>query len=344
MPPRADLSFAVLDDSVFNSKVSETITSVSKIETNASKTSKDSLEKPKTVRSSASIIEDWESDSEDKMCLSLKKPKAVVSAGEGNRNNDVKSSACNVDSQGRLNTMASAIICLANNQKFNFSKYIFDNMVKNLEAGVKFFTFPRFVQVFMNHQVENKRVFWIITPLFKTMMVQAPKEMDEGAEVPTNSHHTPIVTQPSSSQPQKKQISRRKQRQKLSTMASAIICLANNQKFNFSKYIFDNMVKNLEAGVKFFTFPRFVQVFMNHQVEEAKIKEETKAETEVPHTKRQTKESVPTTSNDPLPSGEDRMQLTELMNLFTHLQKQVLDLEKAKTAQAKEIADLKKRV
>nr|GEW04433.1 retrotransposon protein, putative, unclassified [Tanacetum cinerariifolium] len=32
-----------------------------------------------------------------------------------------------------------------------------------------------------------------------------------------------------------------------STMASTIICLPNNQKFNFSKYIFDNLKKNLEA-------------------------------------------------------------------------------------------------
>nr|GEW03506.1 uncharacterized mitochondrial protein AtMg00810-like [Tanacetum cinerariifolium] len=38
MPPRADLSFAGLDNSVFKSKVSEAITSVPKIETNASKT------------------------------------------------------------------------------------------------------------------------------------------------------------------------------------------------------------------------------------------------------------------------------------------------------------------
>nr|GFA92291.1 hypothetical protein [Tanacetum cinerariifolium] len=52
----------------------------------------------------------------------------------------------------------------------------------------------------------------------------------------------------------------------------------------------------------------------------------------------------PTPSNDPLPSGEDRMQLTELMNLCTNLQKHVLDLENAKTAQAKEIVDLKNRV
>ncbi|GKA06720.1 hypothetical protein Tco_0685944, partial [Tanacetum coccineum] len=33
-----------------------------------------------------------------------------------------------------------------------------------------------------------------------------------------------------------------------STMASAIICLATNQTFNFSKYIFDNLVKHLEGG------------------------------------------------------------------------------------------------
>nr|GEV72950.1 copia protein [Tanacetum cinerariifolium] len=120
----------------------------------------------------------------------------------------------------------------------------------------------------------------IITPLFETIMVQAPEEVSKGSEVPTDTHHTPIVTQPSSSQPQKKQKSRKKQRKEI----------------------------------------------------------------EVPHTEPQTEKSIPTTSNDPLPCGEDRMQLAELMNLCTNLQKQVLDLEKAKTAQVKETADLKKRV
>ncbi|GJR77455.1 hypothetical protein Tco_0089820 [Tanacetum coccineum] len=64
-PSRADLSFARLDDSVYKSKVSETITSKDSLETTASETSKDSLEKPKTVRPSAPIIEEWESDSDD---------------------------------------------------------------------------------------------------------------------------------------------------------------------------------------------------------------------------------------------------------------------------------------
>nr|GEW26703.1 retrovirus-related Pol polyprotein from transposon TNT 1-94 [Tanacetum cinerariifolium] len=42
----------------------------------------------------------------------------------------------------------------------------------------------------------------------------------------------------------------------MSTMASAIIFLATNQEFNFSKYIFDNMVKNLESINKFLMYPR----------------------------------------------------------------------------------------
>ncbi|GJV47997.1 hypothetical protein Tco_1438209 [Tanacetum coccineum] len=56
------------------------------------------------------------------------------------------------------------------------------------------------------------------------------------------------------------------------------------------------------------------------------------------------KEHVYTHSYDPPQSVEDRLQLIELMSLCTSLQEKVLDLEKAKTAQAKEIASLKKRV
>ncbi|GJS92904.1 ribonuclease H-like domain-containing protein [Tanacetum coccineum] len=57
-PTRADLSFAGLDDSMYKSKVSETIIRVPNVETTASKTSKTSLEKPKTVKPSAPIIKD----------------------------------------------------------------------------------------------------------------------------------------------------------------------------------------------------------------------------------------------------------------------------------------------
>ncbi|GJR59487.1 hypothetical protein Tco_1501649 [Tanacetum coccineum] len=62
---RPDLSFAGLDDSVYKTNVSETITSVPRNESTASKSSKDSLEQPKDVRPSAPIIEEWESNSDD---------------------------------------------------------------------------------------------------------------------------------------------------------------------------------------------------------------------------------------------------------------------------------------
>ncbi|GJS83680.1 putative ribonuclease H-like domain-containing protein [Tanacetum coccineum] len=55
-------------------------------------------------------------------------------------------------------------------------------------------------------------------------------------------------------------------------------------------------------------------------------------------------EHVSTPSYDPSQSGKDRLQLTKLMSLCTSLQEKVLNLEKAKTAQAKEIVSLKKRV
>nr|GEW08981.1 hypothetical protein [Tanacetum cinerariifolium] len=179
-------------------------------------------------------------------------------------------------------TMASVIICLATNQKFNFLKYIFDNMVKYLDDGVKFLMYPRFVQVFLDNQVKGmdrhnaifvisshtKKVFANIkrerkdfsrkvTPLFESMIVQASKDMGEGSKIPTDPYYTPIVTQPSSSPSQKKQKLRRKLRKEIEVSSPS---------------------------------------------------------SEIPN-----EEGVPKTSNDPLPSEE-------------------------KTAQAKEIASLKKRV
>ncbi|GKC34920.1 hypothetical protein Tco_1047304 [Tanacetum coccineum] len=99
-------------------------------------------------------------------------------------------------------TMASIIIYLATNQKFNFSKYIFESMVTNVEnVSGKFLMYLRFVQ---EYEEGRKRFFWKVTPLFPTMMVQAQEEMGKGLANPTDPHHTPIITQPSTSQPQKK--------------------------------------------------------------------------------------------------------------------------------------------
>nr|GFC84653.1 hypothetical protein [Tanacetum cinerariifolium] len=39
---------------------------------------------------------------------------------------------------------------------------------------------------------------------------------------------------------------------KLTAMASAVICRSKGQKFNFSKYIFDSLVRNVDSSSKFY--------------------------------------------------------------------------------------------
>ncbi|GKA88513.1 hypothetical protein Tco_0810277 [Tanacetum coccineum] len=206
-------------------------------------------------------------------------------------------------------SMASLIICLATNQKFNLSKYIFDAMVKHLDGGVKFLLYPRFLQVFINQQLGNmsthkkifvnpfhtKKVFanmkragkdfsGRITPLFDTMMVQPVEEMGEDSDHPTDSTPIPIIDQPSSSsQPKKDKPSKKAQRQ------------------------------------------------------EAEVPQDEAELISPPPPPAPHRRGVPTPSNDPQASGEDSMKLTDLMVLCNKLQTQVLDLQKAKDAQAKEI-------
>ncbi|GJZ63350.1 hypothetical protein Tco_0619771 [Tanacetum coccineum] len=119
--------------------------------------------------------------------------------------------------------IASAIICLATNQKFNFSKLIYDGMLRNLDnPKKKFLMFPRFLMVFLNNQIElcepfndvyitpahtlkvfsnmsRKGVKFLekVTPLFDSMLVphQAPK--GEGLKKTTKPQPTPSPTQPS---------------------------------------------------------------------------------------------------------------------------------------------------
>ncbi|GKB23942.1 hypothetical protein Tco_0863343 [Tanacetum coccineum] len=107
-----------------------------------------------------------------------------------------------------------------------------------------------------------------------------------------------------------------------STMAAAIICLAINQKHNFSKYIFESMVKNLDNAGKFLMYPR----------------RSKRKDTEVPQ------HSDPINVADEAVNEEPSMQLKELMDFCTKLQQRVLDLENTKTAQAQEITSLKLKV
>nr|GEX68904.1 hypothetical protein [Tanacetum cinerariifolium] len=51
-----------------------------------------------------------------------------------------------------------------------------------------------------------------------------------------------------------------------SLMASAVICLSSGRKFNFSKYIFDSLVRNVDNLTKFYMYPRFLQLMIRKQI------------------------------------------------------------------------------
>ncbi|GJV16068.1 hypothetical protein Tco_1361391 [Tanacetum coccineum] len=51
--------------------------------------------------------------------------------------------------------IATAVICLTTNQKYNFSKLVFDGMMRHLDAKKKFVMYPRFISVFLDKQLKN---------------------------------------------------------------------------------------------------------------------------------------------------------------------------------------------
>nr|GEU66743.1 hypothetical protein [Tanacetum cinerariifolium] len=119
--------------------------------------------------------------------------------------------------------IASAVICLAINQKFNFSKLIFDGMLRNLDTlKKKFLMYLRFLMMFLNNQIElgetfndvyttpdyNLKVFTNmsrkgvkfsgkITPLFPNMLTHTVVEEGKGSGASTEPQPTPSPTYPS---------------------------------------------------------------------------------------------------------------------------------------------------
>ncbi|GJT99185.1 hypothetical protein Tco_1094703 [Tanacetum coccineum] len=235
-------------------------------------------------------------------------------------------------------TMASAIICLATNQKFNFLKYIIESMVKNLKNVCgKFLMYPRSVQVFLEKQLERmsnhkriyvtpyhtKKIFGNIrrvekgfsgreTPLFETIVVQHQEEIGEGSANPTNPHHTPTIIQPSTSQSQKKQKPRRPKRK--------------DTKIPQSSGPTDNVAYKVVNKEMDGSLERAATTATSLDAEQDRGSGPRRQET-IGNTIAQT-----------------RLKLKELIEFSTKLQQSVLDLENTKTAQAQEITSLKLRV
>ncbi|GJR38122.1 hypothetical protein Tco_1213806 [Tanacetum coccineum] len=112
--------------------------------------------------------------------------------------------------------IATAVICLTSNQKYNFSKLIFDGMLRHLDAKKKFVMYPRFISIFLGKQLTNVSVpldhfpvntltskvfsFMVkkgkhfsgkVTPLFATMLVQPTQDEGASSERPSEALPTP---------------------------------------------------------------------------------------------------------------------------------------------------------
>ncbi|GJU27311.1 hypothetical protein Tco_1165932, partial [Tanacetum coccineum] len=279
--------------------------------------------------------------------------------------------------------VASAIICLATKQKFNFSKFIFESMVKNLDNVGKFLMYPRFVQVFLDKQLEGmsnhnriyvtpshtKKNFGNMirvgkgfsgreTPLFPIMVVHNLEEIGEGSVIPTDPHHTPTFIQPSP-QLQKNQKPRRPKKKDTQVPQSSVPSdnVADEAVY---KELDDSLVRAVTTASSLEVEQdsgNIIKTRSKATPNEAGSQGTTsgggpKRQETMGDTIAQTRfENVSKLSDDPLlargntlRSGEDSLKLNELMELCTNLQQRVLDLETTKTTQVNEIASLKKRV
>ncbi|GJY24245.1 putative ribonuclease H-like domain-containing protein, partial [Tanacetum coccineum] len=59
--------------------------------------------------------------------------------------------------------IATALICLSTGRVYNFSKLIFDGMMANLKNKKKFLMYPRFLQIILNIQTENKHPYLAVS-------------------------------------------------------------------------------------------------------------------------------------------------------------------------------------
>ncbi|GJS93584.1 putative ribonuclease H-like domain-containing protein [Tanacetum coccineum] len=274
---------------------------------------------------------------------------------------------------------------LEDEEEIQLFKLNFESMMKNLDNLFgKFLMYPRFVQVFLEQQLEflstHKRIYvepthtkkifanmrrvgkgfsGRVTPLFPTMVEKNQAEMGEGLANPTDPHHTPTITQPSTSQPQKTQKPRKPKRKNTQVP----------QPSGSSEHVADEAVYK-ELGDSLVRAATTASSLEAEQDSGNITKTRSKAtpnessslgttsgggprcQETIGDTIAQTRfENVSKLSNDSLlargntlQSDEDRLKLNELMELCTTLQKKVLDLEKTKTTQANEIASLKRRV
>ncbi|GJU94179.1 putative ribonuclease H-like domain-containing protein [Tanacetum coccineum] len=107
--------------------------------------------------------------------------------------------------------IATALVCLATNRTYNFSKMIFDGMMRNVKSkGNKFLMYPRFIETLLKiSQIKHTETYTVpfhTQKVFTTLRVNSPSfsgrhvelfesmivPQGEGSGNPTEPHHTPL--------------------------------------------------------------------------------------------------------------------------------------------------------
>nr|GEY07861.1 hypothetical protein [Tanacetum cinerariifolium] len=124
-----------------------------------------------------------------------------------------------------------------------------------------------------------------------------------------------------------------------------------SQKFNFSKYIFESLVRNVDSSSKFYMYPRFIQLIIQNQLEE-------QAQDDIDDAAAQGADTAvkgddvhepsilsPTLPTPPPQQSQDLPSISQdALDACAALTRRVEHLEYDKVAQALEITKLKRRV
>ncbi|GJY56759.1 putative ribonuclease H-like domain-containing protein [Tanacetum coccineum] len=221
-------------------------------------------------------------------------------------------------------------------EKLTFYKPYFSSQWKNLDSSKKFLMYPRFLQLFLNKQIENlskvnvvydtpshtkkilanmrrqgKDFSGTVTPLFSSMLEQQA-DMGEGSDEAIHEKRGDSV-------------------ERTATTATS----------SDTEQDSGNITRTQSTVIHNIPLPR--EIGSGGRPRPQETMGDRPAQTKFESLSKQSYDSPLGGVNTPR-SDEDRIELKELMETCTKLSERVLDLEITKTAQAKEIANLKKRV
>nr|GEX28755.1 hypothetical protein [Tanacetum cinerariifolium] len=151
-----------------------------------------------------------------------------------------------------------------------------------------------------------------------------------------------------------------------SAMASTVICLSTGRKFNFSKYIFERIVRNVDSSSKFYMYPRRVgkgfsrvetplfagMLVIGENVEEEDVQEQSIPSPTLPPHPPQDLPSTSSVQPTPPPSPQPQPLVADFpfgllqtaLDTCVALTSRIEQLEFAKISQALEISKLEKRM